>query len=411
MILHETYTLQDRFADNGLKRSVEAAHAKLQTYGGMTGWRELPAQSEELIQQIQQAAEQIRRQSTLLVVVGIGGSDLGCRAVSELMEHRLNGVKLAYLGGSLDAVSAKRTLALCQQHEVSTCIVSKSGGTMEPAVGTKLILDYLQQRYPNTWQSRVYAVTDGQKGKLRALCQKHGFVSFTVPENVGGRYSVLSPVGLLPLAAAGADIRALLKGAEKEQALCETLDWENNGALRYAYLRNLYLRAGRNVEMLCGFAPYTASLGLWWRQLFGESEGKNGLGIFPSTAVYTADLHSMGQFVQQSGGRLFETFLVPALDEEVLAVPAFEDGNDYLDGTELSALCRIASHATADAHNDGGVPVITLEPKDFSEEGIGELIQFFLNACAISALTLGVEPFDQPGVEAYKKNIRDMLAE
>ncbi|MBP1555664.1 MAG: glucose-6-phosphate isomerase, partial [Oscillospiraceae bacterium] len=399
---------------DSIKEEIAAASAALREGTGrgndFIGWRDLPAVFDrEEYARIKQAAERIRSQSGILLVIGIGGSYLGARAVLELIKGELHnetgGLRVYFTGNSLSPGDLEDLLRLCDTADVSINVISKSGTTTEPAVAFRIFRDYLIRRYgEEESRKRIYATTDRTGGTLRKLSDEQGYETFVIPGDVGGRFSVLTPVGLLPLAAAGIDTDALLKGAEDMmRAVCDD-DTLVNPTNRYAAVRNILFRTGKSVEILSCFEPRFRMMGEWYKQLFGESEGKEHTGLFPSTCVFTSDLHSMGQYCQDGSRIIFETLVKFAQVEAEITVSREDedfDGLNYLAGRKIHDINTVASDATMSAHTEGGVPCSVIECEKLDEYNVGELIYFFERACAVSGYTLGVNPFDQNGVEAY----------
>ena len=385
------------------------------------GWFDLPANPDkEEFERILKAAERIRSSSELFVLAGIGGSYLGARAVIDALdnpfessaEKRERAVpRILYAGNNLSSTYLEQLMKALQGHELSLNVVSKSGGTTETAVAFRILRAYMEKQYGEKAAERIYATTDAKRGALKSLSTQKGYESFVIPDNIGGRYSVLTAVGLLPIAVAGFDVKALLEGAlEMRTHLIE--EGEENIALRYAVARNLLYRRGYHVEVLASFEPGLATLHEWWKQLFGESEGKDGKGIFPASVSYSTDLHSLGQYLQDGKRMLFETFLTIKEANESLRIPEdveSEDGLAYLEGRPLSFLQEKAIMGTELAHADGGTPNFEISLERLDEKSLGALIFFFETACAVSAYLNGVNPFNQPGVEDYKKNMFALL--
>lgn len=376
-----------------------------------TGWRELPrrVQGEEL-KQILSAAARIRDNSQVLVVVGIGGSYLGARAGIELIKPK-NGPEIIFAGTGLSPDDLNDKLDQLGDRDFSVNVVSKSGTTLEPAVAFRILRTLLEKKYGASARKRIYATTDKARGVLKSIADREGYETFVVPDDVGGRYSVLSAVGLLPLAAAGCDVRTMVGAAA--EALYE-LDRRSpdNPAWQYAATRNALYSKGKKIEILASYEPSFRYMAEWWKQLYGESEGKNGVGIYPASVEYNADLHSMGQYIQDGPRTLMETvvsFDRPRRDYEVPFVMGDPDGLNYLAGRGLGEISRVAMEAVKAAHVAGGVPNMGVSVARRDEEGFAELVCFFEVACAVSGYMLGVNPFDQPGVEAYKKNMFRML--
>ena len=374
-------------------------------------WVDLPLKyDKDEFERIQRAAERINQDSDYLVCVGIGGSYLGHRAVIEALGGERGRTKILYAGNSLSARGLEKVLAELEGHDFSINVISKSGTTTEPAVAFRILKRRLLEQYGETAaKQRIYATTDASRGALHDEAVAMGYERFVVPDDIGGRYSVLTAVGLLAIAAAGYDIAALLDGAEEERM---SLISDGGKAAEYAALRNMLLRQGFNVEVLANFEPQFGYFNEWWKQLFGESEGKDGKGIFPASVIYSTDLHSMGQYMQEGRRELFETFVEVAEEYDGVRVPAEPknlDGLNYLEGKSLDYICKKANAATREAHLAGDVPVIEVIMPRLDEQAMGALIYFFEMSCALSAYLLGVNPFNQPGVEAYKKRMFELL--
>ena len=391
------------------------AHRALQegTWAGaeFTGWRNLPrrVQGDEL-KHILAAAERIRDTSEVLVVVGIGGSYLGARAGIELLRPK-DGVEVIFAGNALSPDDLNDKLDRLGDRDFSINVISKSGTTLESAVAFRIFRNLLERKYGTAAKRRIYATTDAQRGLLKGIADAEGYECFVVPDDVGGRYSVLSAVGLLPMAAAGVDVRTLINAAAQSMYDLERLS-ADNPAWQYAAARNALYAGGKTIELLACYEPSFRYFGEWWKQLFGESEGKNGVGIFPAYVEYNADLHSMGQYIQDGPRTLLETvvrFERPRRDYDIPFVMKDQDKLNYLAGRSLSDVMEVARQAVKSAHLSGGVPNIGVSVALRDEEGFADLVCFFEMACAISGYMLGVNPFDQPGVEAYKKNMFRML--
>ena len=355
---------------------------------------------------VKDAARRIRSDSDVLIVIGAGGSYLGARAALELLDCDQRAPEILFAGNSLSAFSLQRILGAIADRDFSLNVVSKSGGTLEPLAAFHILYDLLRKRYGSQADKRVYVTTDPTAGPLRAFARERGMTAFDVPESVGGRYSVLSAVGLLPMAAAGIDINDVMYGAFEESAL------PGKSALLYAAVRQALYASGKKLEILSSFEPAFEYTARWWVQLFGESEGKNSRGIFPSFCTYTADLHSLGQYIQQGERSMFETVVSFASGGDAVLIPAVEglSGSvSQLCGRSLSAMNEQALEAVSEAHIAGGVPVIRLSLPDMRPHSFGALVYFFELSCALSATLGGTDPFDQPGVEAYKRNLRAAL--
>lgn len=385
------------------------------------GWVNLPAEMDaHIVKNIKADVERLAPKSQLFVVIGIGGSYLGARAVIEALQSEFASLQtgkhpyILYAGHTLSEDYYSQLISLLDSHEYSVAVISKSGTTTEPAVAFRIIKAHMEHKYGKQEAAlRTIAITDARRGALHDIAQQEGYRTYIIPDNVGGRFSVLTPVGLLPIAMAGYDIDRLIQGARKMRDLClgnDTLD--ENPALLYAALRNTLYRKGLKVEMLVNFVPQLKYMSEWWKQLYGESEGKEGKGILPHSLSFTTDLHSMGQYVQDGERLMFETVISVDKPCASVTIPHDEknlDGINYLLGKTLTEINHNAELGTIMAHRDGGVPVLRIELPHIDEEVLGELIYMFEFACGISGYALGVNPFDQPGVEAYKKNMFHLL--
>jgi len=384
------------------------------------GWLNLPVEEPtDEIRRIQAAAQRIRETSDVFVVIGIGGSYLGPRAAIELMQgtnHNIGKGKgnpqIYYAGNGLSTRGWNELQRLLEGKDFSIAIISKSGTTTEPAIATRALRWMLERKYGTEGaRKRTYAITDPCKGALRQMAEEEGWETFVIPPNVGGRYSVLTAVGLLPMAVAGIDPMEVMQGAAQAKKDYDVRSFENPVWL-YAATRNLLYRKGKCIEILESFEPGFRMMGGWWQQLFGESEGKDGKGIFPVTAEFTADLHSLGQMIQQGERNLFETMVRFDAPESKLTIGGDYknlDGLNYLQGKTLDFVDEQAFRGTLAAHVDGGVPVITMDMGKLDNQKLGELFYFFELACGVSAYMLGVNPFNQPGVEFYKRNMFQLL--
>jgi glucose-6-phosphate isomerase len=387
------------------------------------GWVDLPGNiPEDLIESIRKDAEQIRKKSQVAVVVGIGGSYLGARAIIDALSNnfymqqhaKVENPFVLYAGQNISEDYTAELLDFLDDKEYSVIVISKSGTTTEPAIAFRLLRKHLEDKYGKEEASqRIYAVTDASKGALKTLSDKMSYKTYIIPDDIGGRYSVLTPVGLLPIAVAGFDIRAFIKGAHTMQEfLAKEDDLFKNPAALYAVVRNILYRKGKTTEVMANYTPNMMLFTEWWKQLYGESEGKDQKGIFPAGVNFTTDLHSMGQYIQDGMRNLFET--VVRIEEPVrrIQIPHDEDnldGLNYLAGKRLSYVNKMAETGTIMAHVDGEVPNIEIILPHINENVLGELVYFFEMACAISGYILEVNPFDQPGVEAYKKNMFALL--
>jgi glucose-6-phosphate isomerase len=384
------------------------------------GWLTLPCDIAAQFDKIEKKAKQLRSVSDTTVVIGIGGSYLGAKAVIEALSHSFTPLlkkkhhEIIFAGQNICEDYMSDLLEILEDRNYSIIVISKSGTTTEPAIAFRMLKDNLEKKIgKQKTAERIVAITDEKKGALRSLAETNGYETFVIPDNIGGRYSVLTPVGLLPIAVSGIDIRALVKGAlSMEEATVNNKNGAANPVLIYAAARNLVLRTGRPVEILVGFTPKLHYFSEWWKQLFGESEGKDGKGIFPASVDFTTDLHSMGQYIQDGQRILFETIISVKEPGKKLIIPLEKDDSDqlnYLAGKRLSEVNHNAETGTILAHNDGNVPVIKIEIPMLDEYYTGQLIYFFELACAVSGYILDVNPFDQPGVEAYKGNMFALL--
>ena len=402
--------------------ALAQAHDKLLTGTGaggeFTGWVRLPqAYDREEFARIQDAARRIREDSEVLVVIGIGGSYLGARAVIELLTSQNynlhpDGVQVLFAGNSLSSDALAETIDLIGERDFSVNVISKSGTTTEPAVAFRIFRALLEERYGKEGaRQRIYATTDAHRGALKGLADAEGYEEFVVPDDIGGRYSVLTAVGLLPIAAAGLDISALMAGAAQAMDALSA-PGADNPAWQYAAARHALYEGGKSVELLACYEPCFRFFAEWWKQLFGESEGKEGKGLFPASVEFTADLHSMGQYIQQGRRLMFETVVCFDAPRRTVAIPRDSgdgDGLNFLAGRDLDFVARQALRAVVLAHVDGGVPNLLLHLPARTPEAAGQLIYFFEFACGLSGYLLGVNPFDQPGVEAYKNNMYALL--
>lgn len=406
------YNIKGFASEDELKEEIERARtfvprAQEDAFGG---WVDLPVNyDKDEFARIKKAAERINLNSEYLVCTGIGGSYLGHRAVISALGN-YSRTKILYAGNSLSPYEIEKVLEEIGDSNFSINVISKSGTTTEPAVAFRIFKEKLIEKYGETEAARrIYATTDANKGALHDEAVEKGYETFVVPDNIGGRYSALSAVGLLPILVAGIDIDKLMDGAEEERA---ALISDGGAAAEYAGLRNVLLRNGFDIEVLANFEPSFMYFNEWWKQLFGESEGKEQKGIFPASVVYTTDLHSMGQYMQEGRRNLFETFVKIKQAHKGVKVPKFGedlDGLAYLEDKELSYISKKANEATEKAHFAGGVPTISLTMPELDERSLGALIYFFEMSCALSGFCLGVNPFNQPGVEAYKTKMFELL--
>ena len=409
------------------KSQVENIHKDLHRRANdeddFVGWLELPTNyNKEEFKRIQKAAEKIRKESDILVVIGIGGSYLGARAVIESLSNTFENMKLnekrkyplvLFAGNNLSPTYLNDLIEIIGDKDFSVNVISKSGTTTEPAIAFRVFREILENKYGiDEARSRIYVTTDKERGALKTLSDMEGYERFVVPDNVGGRFSVLSAVGLLPIAAAGVDIKKLMNGARIAQEKYADSNLKYNECYRYAVVRNILYKNDKNIEILVNYEPKMHYFIEWWKQLYGESEGKDRKGLFPAGVDYTTDLHSMGQYVQDGRRNLFETVInikKPISNLKIKIDDDNLDGLNYLAGKDLDYVNKKAMEGTIEAHVSGGVPNIMITIDELNEENIGELIYFFELACGISGNILGVNPFNQPGVEEYKKNMFRLL--
>lgn len=400
------------------KEKIREAHKMIHEKTGkgsdFLGWVHLPVEyDKEEFGRIKMAAEKIRKDSDILIVIGIGGSYLGARAVTEALQKRGDKLEIYYAGHDLCSRDLADLLAKIESKNVSLNVISKSGTTLEPAVAFRILRNYMEQKYgEQEANKRIYATTDKQKGALKTLADKKGYQTFVVPDDVGGRYSVLTAVGLLPIAAAGINFEQLMEGANKAREDFDNENLEENNCYKYAAYRNILYKKGKVIEILANYESRLHFVSEWWKQLFGESEGKENKGIFPASVDLTTDLHSMGQWMQEGQRNIFETVVSIENDEIKMEIPSDEenlDGLNYVSGKTVEFVNRKAMEGTIMAHTDGGVPNLVIRMPDLGAFSLGYLFYFFEKACAISGYILGVNPFDQPGVEAYKKNMFRLL--
>jgi len=384
------------------------------------GWLTLPDDILPQLDRIEKTARHLRSISDTTVVIGIGGSYLGARAVIEALSHSFSPLQktqhheVIYAGQNICEDYMSDLLEILDERNYSIIVISKSGTTTEPAIAFRILKNHLEKKVGQTKAAdRIIAITDAKKGALRSQAETNGYETFIIPDNVGGRYSVLTPVGLLPIAISGLDIRMLVKGAkDMEELTRNNRNAASNPSLLYAAARNLLLRLGKSTEIMVGFTPKIHFFSEWWKQLYGESEGKDGKGIFPASVDMTTDLHSLGQYIQDGQRILFETIISVKNPAKKLIIPTQKDDSDqlnYIAGKRLSEVNQNAETGTTIAHNDGNVPIITITIPSLNEYYTGQMIYFFEMACAISGYILDVNPFDQPGVEEYKANMFALL--
>lgn len=384
------------------------------------GWVNLPTDyDKDEFSRIKASAEKIKSDTDVFIVIGIGGSYLGARAAIEFLKSQnYNAIKkdtpdIYFTGNSISSAALAELLEICEGKNVSINMISKSGTTTEPAIAFRVFRDFLEKKYgKEEARKRIYCTTDKARGTLKQLATKEGYESFVVPDDVGGRYSVLTAVGLLPIAVSGADIDALMAGAARAQKELDNPDLNTNDCYRYAAIRNILYRKGKETEIFVSYEPCCTMMSEWWKQLYGESEGKDNKGLFPASVIFSTDLHSMGQYIQDGRRSLFETVVLFDKAKKDIFIgndPENVDGLNFLEGKSMAYINEKAFEGTVLAHTDGGVPNVVLHASDFSEDTLGYIIYFFEKACAISGYMMGVNPFDQPGVESYKKNMFALL--
>lgn len=384
------------------------------------GWLDLPVNyDKDEFARIKKAAEKIQKSCDILVVIGIGGSYLGARAAIEYVKSpvynnlKKNTPDIYFAGNSISSSSLADLLKICEGKDICVNVVSKSGTTTEPAVAFRIFRNLLEEKYGKDGaKERIFATTDKEKGTLKSFSDDEGYETFVVPDDVGGRFSVLTAVGLLPIAVAGIDIDAMMQGAADARELYSVADIDKNDALKYAAIRNILYRNGKSTEILVSYEPAAQMLCEWWKQLFGESEGKDQKGIYPSSVIFSTDLHSLGQFIQDGTRIMFETVLNIKKSNDTIIIPNDANNIDklnFLSGKELDFVNQKAMLGTLFAHSDGNVPNIVIDVEDRSAYSFGQIVYFFEYACAVSGYTLGVNPFNQPGVESYKKNMFALL--
>ena len=387
------------------------------------GWIDLPVDyDKEEFSRIEKAAEKIKKDSDVLIVIGIGGSYLGARAAIEFLRHgfynslpkeKRGTPEIYYVGNSISSTYLQGVIDVIGDRDFSVNVISKSGTTTEPAIAFRIFKKMLEDKYGQEEAAkRIYATTDKARGALKDLATKEGYESFVVPDDVGGRFSVLTAVGLLPIAVSGADIKALMDGAASGRELALNEKFEDNEAMKYAAIRNILPRKGKSVEVLANYEPALHYIGEWWKQLYGESEGKDQKGIFPAAVDFTTDLHSMGQFIQDGARIMFETVMNVEEARETITIEKEAedlDGLNYLAGKTMDFVNKSAMNGTILAHTDGNVPNLMIKIPKMDEFHLGQLFYFFEFACGVSGYILGVNPFNQPGVESYKRNMFALL--
>lgn len=422
---HAAGFLQDNHLDK-IQEELLVQHRVLMNRTGKgsdyLGWIDLPSKTDQtMIGRILDDAARMKELCEVVVVVGIGGSYLGSRAVIEALGHPFHTLDrerttpvILFAGHHIGEDYHAFLLDILNQYDYGLIVISKSGTTTEPAVAFRLLKDHIERKYGREKaRTRIMAITDRSRGALKKLSDEQGYTTYIVPDDIGGRYSVLTPVGLLPVAVAGFDIRDLLAGAmHMEKIAAVSAQMNENPAALYAATRSSLYRQGKAIEILVNYLPSLSFLAEWWKQLFGESEGKEHKGLFPANVNFTSDLHSMGQYIQDGARHLFETMILVKQTSRQLIIPAFRDdpdGLNYISGKKLEEVNSKAAQGTLMAHVDGNVPVLTLEMERMDEFHLGQLLYFFEYACALSGYLLGVNPFDQPGVEAYKNKMFALL--
>lgn len=387
------------------------------------GWLDLPANiNKGEVKRIKEVARKIQADSDILIVIGIGGSYLGARACIEALNHSFYNLlpknkretpEIYFAGNNISSSYIMDLLEVIEGKDISLNVISKSGTTTEPAIAFRILKDYMEKKYGKKGaKSRIFATSDKEKGALKTLSDIEGYETFVIPDNIGGRYSIFTPVGLLPIAVSGLDIDLLLEGAYSGQVEYSNGDMDMNTSYQYAALRNVLYKKGKDIEVLANYEPALSYLSEWWKQLFGESEGKDGKGIYPASVNFTSDLHSMGQLLQDGKRNIFETSI--NIEKPKKDIVLMEDNNDldglnFLAGKTLNLINKKAFEGTIEAHVKGKVPNIVIRMPELNEFYFGKLIYFFMKSCAISGYLLGVNPFNQPGVEEYKRNMFKLL--
>ncbi len=415
---HEMNYYQDK-----VKQCHGALHDKTGAGNDFLGWVDYPLNyDKEEFDRVLAAASKIQKCSDAFIVIGIGGSYAGAKAAIEMLGHTFHNVlskeerttpEIYFLGHNLSGTYYNHLMEVLKNKEVSLCVISKSGTTTEPAIAFRLLRTYMEKRYGEEEAAeRIYAVTDAQKGALRQLATEKGYETFVIPDDVGGRYSILTAVGLLPIAVAGIDIEQIIGGAKDAYEAYGIDDLFQNPCYQYAVLRNILYGKGKEIEVLASYEPSLRYVAEWWKQLYGESEGKDGKGIFPASVEFSTDLHSMGQLLQDGRRNIFETTITIVSSKEDIIIPEDEqnlDGLNFLAGKSLSQVNHHAFEGTMLAHTDGDVPNLVIDLPEANPYYFGKLIYFFEKACGMSGYLLGVNPFDQPGVEEYKRNMFALL--
>lgn len=425
--LDYTHSFIEDYELENIKEYVNIAHNMLHDKKGpgseYTGWVNYPKEFDiDEYERVKLASEKIRKNSEVFIVIGIGGSYLGARACIEALNHNFynmlssekrNGPEIYFVGNNVSSSYILELLELIDGKDISINTISKSGTTTEPAIAFRIFKEYIEEKYgKEEAKNRIYITTDSKKGALKELASKEGYETFTVPDDIGGRYSILTSVGLLPIAVSGLNIDEIMNGAKDGMEEYGVLDLDKNYSYQYAAIRNVLYRKGKEIELLTSYEPSLFYLQEWWKQLFGESEGKDLKGIYPSSASFTTDLHSLGQLIQDGRRNIFETVInieEPKVDMILKEDKENLDGLNFLSGKTIDFVNKKAFEGTLMAHTSGGVPNIILNIEKMNEYNFGKLIYFFEKSCAISGYLLGVNPFNQPGVEEYKKNMFRLL--
>ncbi|MEW9121853.1 MAG: glucose-6-phosphate isomerase [Thermotaleaceae bacterium] len=403
-------------------QSHQMIHDKTGSGSDYLGWVDYPnTYDKDEFERVQGAAKRIQNNSEVLIVIGIGGSYLGARAAIELLGHSFHnlisreqrqGPQIFFAGQNISSTYYKHLMDAIEGKDISLCVISKSGTTTEPAIAFRLLRAYMEEKYGEKANERIYAITDKSKGALRKLAEQKGYETFIIPDDIGGRYSVLTSVGLLPIAAAGIDICQIMKGAQEACEAYKNPVLSENPCYQYAALRNILHRKGKVIEVLAAYEPALQYFTEWWKQLYGESEGKDGKGIFPASVGFSTDLHSMGQFLQDGSRNMFETVLYiekPREEIEILEDSDNLDGLNFISGKTMDDVNQKAFQGTLLAHADGAVPNLVIRIPQIDAYNFGKMVYFFEKSCGMSGYLLGVNPFDQPGVEEYKKNMFALL--
>ncbi|MFZ5985992.1 MAG: glucose-6-phosphate isomerase [Bacillota bacterium] len=411
------------YLESFIKSAHEMLHNKTGAGNDFVGWVDLPLNyDKEEFSRIKAAAQKIKSDSDALIVIGIGGSYLGAKAAIDMLSHTFHNVlpkskrkapEIYFVGNNISSTYIAELLEVIEGKEISVNVISKSGTTTEPAIAFRIFKEYMENKYGKEGaKSRIYATTDIEKGALKKLATEEGYETFVVPDDIGGRFSVLTAVGLLPIAVSGADIDSMMKGAADAYALYNNPNVKENDCYKYAAVRNALYRKNKSIEIMVNYEPSLHYFTEWWKQLYGESEGKDQKGIFPAGVDFTTDLHSMGQYIQDGLRNIFETVIKVEKPRKNIVIKEDKDnldGLNFISGKDIDFVNKKALEGTMLAHNDGGVPNLMVTIPELNEYYFGSMVYFFEKACGISGYLLGVNPFDQPGVEAYKKNMFALL--